>query len=93
MSSNVTYSIRLMLTSWVTSRVVRISGESGILMGTAMVVGISGESGILMGTAMVVGISGESGILMGMATVVGIPDVPLSGISMAAPIIHLLLRK
>ena len=77
MSSNVTYSIRLMLTSWVTSRVVRISGESGILMGTAMVVGISGESGILMG----------------MATVVGIPDVPLSGISMAAPIIHLLLRK
>ena len=61
MSSNVTYSIRLMLTSWVTSRVVRISGESGILIG--------------------------------MATVVGIPDVPLSGISMAAPIIHLLLRK
>ena len=46
-----------------------------------------------MGMAMVVGISGESGILMGMATVVKIPDEPLSGISMAAPIIHLLLRK
>ena len=61
-------------------------------MGMAMVVGISGESGILMGMAMVVGISGESGILMGMATVVKIPDEPLSGISMALPIVHLLLR-
>ena len=44
-----------------------------------------------MGMAMVVGISGESGILMGMATVVKIPDEPLSGISMALPIVHLLL--